>query len=1570
MANQFQIKRSSVSGRVPDAANVAVGELAVNLADQQLYTKDGTGNIFLLGAGNTDRLIEGTANLFYTNTRVRSAISAGDTTIIYDSANGTIKANVSALGANVLSVNGQTGIVTLSTFNISESGNLYYTNARVYSNVIAALPTYTGNIKAGNFIGTSANTTIISGSYSFTFDSNGNVTIPSALTTNILYANTIVGATTSNLSEGTNLYYTNARVRSALTSGNGIAYNTTTGNITLSPTGVTANTYGGASNVPVITVDQFGRISSASNVAVAGVSSFTSSGNAFTITTSAGTSFVANIQPDSVRLGTDTTGDYVKNVIAGTSIVITNQGGEDATPTISTSQALNENSSPTFYNLTVSGNLSVIGNVTYITSNVFEVNDPLIYLAGNNYFSDIVDIGFVGNYYDGNLQRHAGLFRDASDGGKFKLFANLNPEPGDVIDTANATFRYADLVVNTLSGNLIGTVTSLSNHTTSNLSEGTNLYYTNARVYANVIALLDNKANVSDLTTANVVELTNLYYTNARVYSNVIGLLNTKANVSDLTTSNVVEGTNLYYTNARVRSTISAANGINYNSSTGLITSGLSVQLVDTSNTATTTVANVSTLQFDSDSGFDVVDRANGIAKVQLNSTFKYWNVIGQANLVASGLYTVRFAGNGLNITTDPSATPQTIFLNANVLSVNGQVGTVSLSTSNIAEGSNLYYTNARARSSLSSGAGIDYNATTGVISVSASNNFIIGKLYDGTFTGDNTTTNFNLNFIPQSANSLLVFVDTVIQTPTENYTVTSNVLSFTAAPETNAVISYRYFSSQNIDLNLSNLGDVSATVTPFANSILVYNGTEWIPTASNTIGGVTTVNGLTGTVVLNTSNIAEGSNLYYTNARVYSAIAGNLVLKANVSDLTTANVAELTNLYYTNSRVYSNVIGLLNNKANVTDLTTSNVAEGTNLYYTNARVYANTTALLATGVTLGNVIITGNLTIQGNTTIVNSEEIFLADNQIVLNSNHSGAPTQDAGLIVNRGSSSNVALSWNESTDKWTFTNDGTTYYNLPTSTSDVTEGTNLYYTNARVYSAITGNLVLKSNVADLTTANVLETTNLYYTNARVYSNISPLLTTANVAEITNLYYTNARVYSNVIGLLNAKANVSDLTTANVVELTNLYYTNARVYSNVIGLLNAKANVSDLNTNNVIEGTNLYYTNARVYSAIVGNLVLKANVADLNTSNIIEGTNLYYTNARARTAISVTGAGSYDNTTGIITITGGGGSGAANVQIRDEGSILTNTVTSIDFVGAGVTATASGNNVTVTISATSGSTTSVNATVNKYTYTSTDGQTVFTGADDNGRTLTLTDSANAHVFLNGLLLTNTSDYSATSSTVTLVGSVTANNIITVVDTLATASPIQIGNVTRYTYTTTNGQTIFSGADLNGRTLSLSSPSDAHVFLNGILITSPDDYTAYTSNITLAEAATANSTLTVVNTYIGVAGYPSTTDVNTSIYAALTTANVVESTNLYYTNARVRTALTSGNGISYNTTTGNITLNATGVTSGTYGGATQIPTLTVDAQGRLTAVSNVQVAAAVDSSTVRRINYSMNFIFR
>ena len=54
------------------------------------------------------------------------------------------------------------------------------------------------------------------------------------------------------------------------------------------------------------------------------------------------------------------------------------------------------------------------------------------------------------------------------------------------------------------------------------------------------------------------------------------------------------------------------------------------------------------------------------------------------------------------------------------VTSVNGLTGAVVLTTSNIAEGTNLYYTDARARGALSAGTGISYNSTTGVITNSS----------------------------------------------------------------------------------------------------------------------------------------------------------------------------------------------------------------------------------------------------------------------------------------------------------------------------------------------------------------------------------------------------------------------------------------------------------------------------------------------------------------------------------------------------------------------------------------------------------------------------------------------------------------------------------------------------------------------------------------------------------------------------------------------------------------------------------------------------------------------------------
>jgi len=68
-----------------------------------------------------------------------------------------------------------------------------------------------------------------------------------------------------------------------------------------------------------------------------------------------------------------------------------------------------------------------------------------------------------------------------------------------------------------------------------------------------------------------------------------------------------------------------------------------------------------------------------------------------------------------------------------------------------------------------------------------------------------------------------------------------------------------------------------------------------------------------------------------------------------------------------------------------------------------------------------GNASISGNLTVSGTTTTVNTETINLADNIILLNSNEAGTPSQNSGIEVERGTSTNKTLVWDESADKWT---------------------------------------------------------------------------------------------------------------------------------------------------------------------------------------------------------------------------------------------------------------------------------------------------------------------------------------------------------------------------------------------------------------------------------------------------------------------------------------------------------------------------------------------------------------------
>jgi len=112
--------------------------------------------------------------------------------------------------------------------------------------------------------------------------------------------------------------------------------------------------------------------------------------------------------------------------------------------------------------------------------------------------------------------------------------------------------------------------------------------------------------------------------------------------------------------------------------------------------------------------------------------------------------------------------------------------------------------------------------------------------------------------------------------------------------------------------------------------------------------------------------------------------------------------------------------------------------------------------------VTFANVTVSGDLTVSGTTTAINTTELMIDDNLVVLNSNVTGSPTENAGLEIERGTSANAVLRWNETTDKWETTNDGSTYSVIATNgnialgtdtsgnyMSDLTQGTGVTITH-----------------------------------------------------------------------------------------------------------------------------------------------------------------------------------------------------------------------------------------------------------------------------------------------------------------------------------------------------------------------------------------------------------------------------------------------------------------------------------------------------------------------------------------
>jgi predicted heme/steroid binding protein len=407
----------------------------------------------------------------------------------------------------------------------------------------------------------------------------------------------------------------------------------------------------------------------------------------------------------------------------------------------------------------------------------------------------------------------------------------------------------------------------------------------------------------------------------------------------------------------------------------------------------------------------------------------------------------------------------------------------------------------------------------------------------------------------------------------------------------------------------------------------------------------VTSVFGRLGAVVAeagdySTTLVTEGTNLYYLDSRAraaisssatgltYTTLTGVLSLTAGYSIPT--NASQLTwDSAYNNMIVSAAVTGTttktltLNQQdggtitatwsdydtAPVTsvfgrtgaiiaqsgDYSTTLVTEGTNLYFTEARSRASISSS-ATGLTY--TPLTGVFSLTSGYAIPTTASQLTWDtayNNSITSAAVTGTTTKT--LTLNQQDGGTITASWSD-------------------------------YDTAPVTSVFgrTGDIIAQSG--DYSTTLVTEGTNLYFTESRARASIS--------SSATGLTYTTAT------GVLSLTAGYAIPTTASQVTWDNAY-DNMIVSAAVTGTTTKTLTLNQQDGGTVTASWSDYDT--APVTSVFGRLgAIVAEAGDYSTTLVTEGTNLYYTNARARQAISLTttgtsGVATYDNGTGVLNI-------------------------------------------------------------------------------------------------------------------------------------------------------------------------------------------------------------------------------------------------------------------------------------------------------------------------------------------
>ena len=170
-----------------------------------------------------------------------------------------------------------------------------------------------------------------------------------------------------------------------------------------------------------------------------------------------------------------------------------------------------------------------------------------------------------------------------------------------------------------------------------------------------------------------------------------------------------------------------------------------------------------------------------------------------------------------------------------------------------------------------------------------------------------------------------------------------------------------------------------------------------------------------------------------------------------------------------------------------------------------------------------GDATITGDLTVNGSTTTVSSTNTTIADSILELATGTTGTPANDVGLVIERGDSDNVFIGWDESADKvvagtGTFTGSSTGALTFSVADFEAADVKGSSFTGASGAS-------ITAFLDDDSMASASATTGATSESIKAYVDAQ---TTSEVAEGTNQYFTNARADARITNALIDEDNMA----------------------------------------------------------------------------------------------------------------------------------------------------------------------------------------------------------------------------------------------------------------------------------------------------------------------------------------------------------------------------------------------------------------------------------------------------------